>query len=72
MMILAVSYNLIFAIFIYLNHRWAMVAFCAIYLGDKVVFIAQGFGSPGMQIIIGAIVLTLTITSVKVASKLKK
>ena len=49
-----------------------MVAFCAIYLGDKVVFIAQGFGSPGMQIIIGAIVLTLTITSVKAASKLKK
>lgn len=62
---------IILAIFIYFNHRWAMVIACLIYLSDKVLFILDGLGSPVSQIIFGGIMLVLTYNSFRVATVLK-
>ena len=67
----AIFYNLFFAIFIYLNHRWAMVLFCLIFTLDKILIIYEDAAPPLFQIIFGLIGIILTITSFQVASKLK-
>lgn len=64
--------NIFLAVFIFLNNRWAMFAFCAIFLMDKIIFILSGAGSPISQIIFGAIAVLLTYSSVKVATEMKK
>ena len=69
-LIIAMAINLIFAFFIYLNHRWAMVAFCLLFVGDKIMFLLGG-ASPS-QIIWAALAIMLTISSIRVASQLKK
>lgn len=70
--IYGIVFNIFLTIFIFLNHRWAMFAFCAIYLIDKIIFILAGAGSPVSQIIFGALAVLLTYSSVKVATELKK
>lgn len=67
----SMGFNLLLAVFIYFNHRWAMVLFCGIYLLDKVLFIISQTGYPISQIIFGAIALVLTMTSYRVATKLR-
>ena len=71
-LIFAVSYNLVFAFFIFLNHRWAMILFCTIYIIDKLVFIFLFDKNPIFNLIFGIVAVMLTITAFSVASKLKK
>jgi len=72
-MLLAASIviNLILAFFIYMNHRWAMVIFCLIYAGDKLILITQG-AFPMPQIIFAAIAIMATVASYRVATQLRK
>ena len=70
-LIIAVSYNLVLACFIYLNHRWAMIIFCSLYIIDKILYILLG-QSIIPNLLFGIIAVTLTISSFKVASKIKK
>ena len=64
--------NLILSIFIYLNHRWAMIVFCLFYIGDKILLLVNGDGSPISPIIFGVIVTALSYASYRVADQLKK
>lgn len=66
------AFSVVLAGFIYLNHRWAMILFCIIYVANKIIFIFLGIGTPISSIIFGAIALMLTYTSVRVASSLKR
>lgn len=66
-----IVFNLLVAVFIYFNHRWAIVLFALMYVGDKVVLISMG-ASPGSQIIFGAIAVLLAYSAFKVATELKK
>jgi hypothetical protein len=68
-LIVAMGIYLIFALFIYLNHRWAMVIFCLIFVSDKIMFLLAG-ASPS-QIVYAAIAIILTIASFRVATSLK-
>ena len=68
-LIVAMSIYLIFALFIYLNHRWAMVIFCFVFVSDKIMFLLAG-ASPS-QIVYAVIAIMLTIASFRVATKLK-
>ena len=67
-----IAFNLVLAAFIFFNHRWAMIVFCAIYLLNKFIFILSFVGSPISQIIFGAIAVLLTYSSFRVATELKK
>jgi hypothetical protein len=67
-----IAVYLILSIFIYLNHRWAMIVFCLFYMGDKVLLIVSGGGSPISPIIFGFIAAALTYASYRVADQLKK
>ena len=69
--IIAITYNLVLAIFIYNNHRWAMVIFCIIYSVDKTVFILSG-QSVLPNLFFGILAIILTITAYRVSSDLKK
>ena len=56
--------------FIYLNHRWAILLFGLLYVGDKIILIMAGyFAIP--QIIFGMIAVLVSYQSFKVASGLK-
>lgn len=68
---LSAALYLLFVPFIYFNHRWAMVVFAILYIGDKVVFIAAG-SPPVSQIIFGTLVAVLSYQSFCVATQLKK
>ena len=67
-----IAFNLFLAVFIFLNHRWAMIVFCAIYLLNKFIFILSFAGSPISQVIFGAIAVLLTYSSFRVATELKR
>ena len=56
-------------LFIYLNHRWAILLFGLLYVADKIIFIIQGY-SPFTQIIFGVIAVLVSYQSFKVASGL--
>jgi transposase len=64
--------SVVLAIFIYFNHRWAMILFCIIYLANKAIFIFSGMGTPISQIMYAAVALLMTYTSFRVASELKR
>jgi len=67
-----IAFNLFLSVFIFLNHRWAMVTFCALDLFNKLIFLLSSFGSPISQIIFGAIALMLTYSAFRVATALRK
>jgi hypothetical protein len=67
-----IAFNLFLSVFIFLNHRWAMLSFCALYLFNKLIFLFSSFGSPISQIIFGAIALMLTYSAFRVATALRK
>ena len=67
-----IAFNLFLSVFIFLNHRWAMVTFCALYLFNKLIFLLSSFGSPISQIIFGAIALMLTYSAFRVATALRR
>ena len=67
-----IIFYLILAAFIFYNHRWAMIVFCAIFILDKVYIMFFLQVSPITQIIFGAIVVVLTYHSFRVATELKK
>jgi len=67
---ISVGINLILAFFIYQNHRWAMVVFCLIFVGDKITLISAG--APAFsQFIFAVIAIMVTVTSYRVADQLK-
>lgn len=57
-------------LFIYLNHRWAILLFGLLFVGDKIILITQGY-SPFTQIIFGVIAVLVSYQSFRVASGLK-
>ena len=59
------------SVFIFLNHRWAMIVFCFLYLIDKFIFIIERTGSPASQIIFGVLATVLTYSAFMVAMGLK-
>ena len=63
---------LVLAVFIYFNHRWAIVVFTLMYLGDKVMLLAAGFGSPVTQLLFGYIAALGAYQAFRVATLLKK
>lgn len=67
-----IAFNLFLCVFIFLNHRWAMVTFCALYLFNKLIFLLSSFGSPISQILFGAIALMLTYSAFRVATALRE
>ena len=68
---IAITYNLILAIFIYNNHRWAMIIFCVLFTVDKILFILGG-QSILSNLFFGILAVILTITAYRVSSDLKK
>lgn len=68
--LITVSIYLLFAFFVYLNHRWAMIIFCLLFLADKILMLLAG-GSFS-NIIFAGITLVLTIASIRVANQLKR
>ena len=67
----SITYNLVLALFIYFNHRWAMLMFCIVFVIDKLVFIFAYQTSIIFQLIFGAVAVSLTMTAYKVATTLK-
>jgi|TARA_B100001094_G_C17739613_1_gene580551 hypothetical protein len=67
----AVFYNLIFAFFVFYNHRWAMIAFLVIYMLDRLIFLLDGLGNPISHFLWSGIALYLTYHSYITATKLK-
>ena len=70
--IIYIILNLILAAFIFYNHRWAMIVFCAIFIFDKAFMAFYQVGYPVTQIIFGAVAVALTYHSFSVATELKK
>ena len=70
--IIYIILNLILAAFIFYNHRWAMIVFCASFVFDKVYIMFFQQVAPITQIIFGAIAIVLTYHSFRVATELKK
>ncbi len=58
--------------FVFLNHRWAMIAVCFLYLIDKVFLILAGQGFLISHVFFGFLILALTWRAVLVASALIK
>jgi len=63
---------LVLAVFIYFNHRWAIVVFSLMYLADKVLLLAEGLGSPATQLFFGYIAVLIAYQAFRVANLLKK
>ena len=66
-----IIFNLVLAVFIYLNYRWAIALFAMVYLIDKALMISMG-ASPVSSIIFGALAATLSYNAFCVATELKK
>lgn len=69
---MSVGIYLLLAIFIFFNHRWAMIFFALLYIADKVILILSSVGFPISQIIFGAIAVSLAYNAFRVATALKK
>jgi hypothetical protein len=69
--IYGIIFNLVLAVFIYLNYRWAIALFAVVYLIDKALMISMG-ASPVSSIIFGALAATLSYNAFCVATELKK
>lgn len=70
--LLGVLIYYVLAVFIYLNHRWAMVAFIVVYLTDKVLLVLDGVGFPAGHAFFGTLAAFVTYRSVRVATELKR
>ena len=70
------AFCLLLAVFIFLNHRWAMVLFCGIYVLARGVTIASaimiGILFPFSHIIFGVWATILTYSAYKVATEMMK
>ena len=70
-LIFVLFYNSVFAMFIYYNHRWAMAAFCLVYLYDRYISITQyNLGAPLEELFYAALSLSLTYRSIMVSNYL--
>ena len=67
-----IALNVLLSLFIWLNHRWAMIVFCFLYLISKIVFIFSSLGSPVTHLIFGAVAVMLTYSAFKVATELRE
>lgn len=67
---IGIAINLVLAVFIYLNHRWAIVVFALLYLLDKIMMISMG-ARPVSQLIFGAVALALAYVAFRVATEIK-
>jgi len=72
MAISGISINMLLAIFVFFNHRWAIVLIGVIYSIDKVIFIIDGVGNPLSHIVFFLIVSRMCYISFLVASELKR
>ena len=70
------AFSIFLAIFIFLNHRWAMLAFAAIYIFGRITIITYAVmlnsRLPFSAIIFGAVAAVLTYSAYKVATELKR
>lgn len=69
---IGIAVYLLLAVFIFFNHRWAMIVFALLYIADKIILISSGVGFPISQIMFGAIAVSLTYNAFKDATALKK
>jgi hypothetical protein len=71
-----VAFSLFLAIFIFLNHRWAMLTFAAIYIFGRITIITYAVmlnsRLPFSAIIFGAVAAVLTYSAYRVATELKR
>lgn len=70
------AFSLFLAIFIFLNHRWAMLTFAAIYIFGRVTIITYAVmlnnRLPFSAVIFGIVAALLTYSAYKVATELKR
>lgn len=62
----------VFLPFVYLNHRWAIVLLCLLYISDKIYFLAMQVGAPISQILFGLVATALSYNAFITAMHLKK
>ncbi|MEE9347951.1 MAG: hypothetical protein V3U82_07135 [Robiginitomaculum sp.] len=62
----------VFLPFLFLNHRWAIIVLCLLYLFDKIAMIIQNPIAAISSILFGALVVSWSYKTFKVATELKR
>jgi hypothetical protein len=69
--IVSMLIHLLLAVFVYLNHRWAMVAYGCLFVGNWFAALAGGASFTTLNLALIVIVVLVTNISVRVATTLK-